>query len=477
MPIVNPITFYGSTETGGGPSDVITTRALEQWFAADYGVTSSGGLISQMTSKNGTYNVTSSGTSRPTLATDGDGFPFVQFDGTSTNFTGFNQTMKVAGIEIANGAEWHGVFSFPTTSATYLVTLDPAPAEGRPSIRGYRGAFNNVTVFPESGGTGSPSLNAAYGTNKVVISMYRNVLTGKLAAGINGRFAEVSSSSATTLARGFFNWYNPNSGLPKCNFYEGCGYVDNLTTAERLATINALKAKYGIVSDPYYSSVSLLLHFDGANGSTTFTDSSPNALTVTASNATISTSNTMSGFGQVGDFNGASNCSLTVPANSVFNFGTGNFTIELWFNIPVGATGSPYGKSLISNENNSWGAGAFSLYGLASSTVFRPSFWIYEFSSSSPILIPSSGDYRDGNWHHLAIVRNGSSFAMHIDGTQVATGTHSGTCGLATRNVMIGDNLANNVGDRNLLGKLDEIRITNGVARTITVPTGPFPNS
>jgi hypothetical protein len=237
---------------------------------------------------------------------------------------------------------------------------------------------------------------------------------------------------------------------------------------------NATKTATG---DPYFSSVSLLLHMDGANGSTTFTDSSLNALTVTSSGVTTSDTGAKSGFGQAGDFPGTSSSSLTIPASSGFNFGTGNFTIEFWFNIPAGASGLPFGKTFLSNENNVWSAGAFSLYGLASSTQFRPSFWINEFSGSVPILIPSSGDYRDGNWHHFAIVRSGSAFAMYIDGSLVASGTHAGNCGSGTRNLMIGDNLANNSGDRNFLGKFDDLRITKGVARTITVPTAPYPNS
>jgi hypothetical protein len=43
-------------------------------------------------------------------------------------------------------------------------------------------------------------------------------------------------------------------------------------------------------TDPYFSNVSLLLHGDGANGSTTIVDSSPSPKTVTAvGNAQIST--------------------------------------------------------------------------------------------------------------------------------------------------------------------------------------------
>lgn len=236
----------------------------------------------------------------------------------------------------------------------------------------------------------------------------------------------------------------------------------------------------GIVTggDPYYSAVSMLLPMDGTNGSTTFTDSGPNALTVTPTSATISTTQSKYG-GASGYFDGSSSSALTIPASSVFNFGTGDFTIEFWFNIPVGASGSPYGKTFVSNENNVWSAGAFSLYALASSTQFRPSFWINEFSGSVPILIPSSGDYRDGNWHHFAIVRNGSSFSMYIDGSLAANGTHAGNCGSSTRNLMIGDNLANNGGDRNFLGKIDDLRISQFAryVSTFTPPTAALPTT
>lgn len=224
----------------------VTTRALEQWFAADYGVTSSGGLVSQINSRNGKYNYTSSGTSRPTLTTDAGGFSLIQFNGSSTNFTGHNQTMKDAGIEIAAGAEWHGVFAFPSTTNVYLMTLDPAAGEGRASLRGYRGGVSNATIFPEAGGTGGTSVTFAYGTNKVLVSFYRNLGTNTLGVGINGTYSESATSTATALARGNFNWLNPNGSVPNCNFYEGLGYVDNLTATERAATIAALKTKYGI---------------------------------------------------------------------------------------------------------------------------------------------------------------------------------------------------------------------------------------
>ena len=87
---------------------------------------------------------------------------------------------------------------------------------------------------------------------------------------------------------------------------------------------NAKKTVTG--GDPYYSAVSLLLPMDGTNGSTTFTDSGPNALTVTPTSATIST--TQSKYGASGYFNGTS--AYLTAASSAITLGTSDFTIEFW---------------------------------------------------------------------------------------------------------------------------------------------------
>lgn len=89
---------------------------------------------------------------------------------------------------------------------------------------------------------------------------------------------------------------------------------------------------YSGQSDPYYSYVSLLLHMNGANNSTVFTDQSPNALTVTSTNAVISTAQSKFG-GASGYFNGTS-AYLTVPHDIDLNLYTANearrHTIDCW---------------------------------------------------------------------------------------------------------------------------------------------------
>jgi hypothetical protein len=92
-------------------------------------------------------------------------------------------------------------------------------------------------------------------------------------------------------------------------------------------------------TDPNFADVSLLLHGDGTNGSTTITDNSPSPKTVTAFNsAAISTDQSRFGgsslFFPGGSITGTSH-RLESASNANFQFGSGDFTIELWLNATV----------------------------------------------------------------------------------------------------------------------------------------------
>ena len=73
-----------------------------------------------------------------------------------------------------------------------------------------------------------------------------------------------------------------------------------------------------------------LLHFDGANNSTVFTDSSPFNQTVSLVTGTPKISTDMSKFGGSSLYLDGSS-SIKIPNNANLNLGTGVFTIEFWF--------------------------------------------------------------------------------------------------------------------------------------------------
>jgi hypothetical protein len=211
--------------------------------------------------------------------------------------------------------------------------------------------------------------------------------------------------------------------------------------------------------DPQFTSVSLLLHGNGANGSTTITDSSPTPKTVTAvGNAQISTAQSKFGGASIA-FDGSGDW-LTISRIAL----TGDFTIEFFVrlnsasNDAIIAVGdSIFYQLLRLNENGI--AGKISAY-IGSGYVFS--------SVTSGIAA--------NTWNHVALVRSGVTFYLFVEGQQLAVNTSPGTEARGPLSLnLIG---AGYTGIHALNGFIDEFRCSN-VARytaNFTPPTAPFPD-
>lgn len=223
-------------------------------------------------------------------------------------------------------------------------------------------------------------------------------------------------------------------------------------------------------TDPFASSVSLLLHMDGTNGSTTFVDKSNSANTVTVSGtASVSTSVYKFGTGSLAGSraNYPSTHYLSVADSSSLEFGSGDFTIECWFYIT--ATNSIQGvasKGHTGPSNLSW-----TLY----YSEFNGGFVFgYSADGSSATNLTFGGFTAATNtWYHVALTRSGSNLRMFVGGSQIgSTQTISATLFNGSADVRVG--WSANFG---LDGYVDEFRLTKGVARytaNFTAPTAAF---
>jgi len=211
--------------------------------------------------------------------------------------------------------------------------------------------------------------------------------------------------------------------------------------------------------DPNWADVSALLPMQGANNGTTFTDVSNNALTVTAlGNAKTTTAdfkwgNSCAIFDGSGDY-------LTIAASSAMNFGTGDWTVEMW----VKWTSVSGQQTLIDFQN-----------GLTYLRIDNGNT-VYVFDSNGFVVNAASiATLSAGQWYYIALVRSGTTRTLYIDGASVASGTRSGSSG--------GSSVTTKVGARNdsalaYNGKMQDLRITKGVARDVTtIPTAAFPTS
>ena len=233
--------------------------------------------------------------------------------------------------------------------------------------------------------------------------------------------------------------------------------------------INPYTFAAATVGDPYFFSVATLLHLDGTNGSTTFTDTSPLPKTVTAvGSAQISTAEAQ--FDQSLLLNDANNYTnyLTTPDNASFQMGTGDFTIEAWIYL----ISKPKGvAAIISSGSSNYNANG--------------GYFVVDSSNRIQFGIPgaaiSGGTISTGQWYHVAGTRSGTTTRIFINGTLEATGTgDSNNYNFSKDNLLIGRDGWDGSGSQGFHGYIDDVRITKGVARytaTFSVPNAPFPNS
>lgn len=217
--------------------------------------------------------------------------------------------------------------------------------------------------------------------------------------------------------------------------------------------------------DPHISAVLMLLHCDGVDGSTTFTDSSRAPKTVTAyGNAKVSTA--QSKWGGASLALDGSGSYISSPASIDYAFGTGDFCLEAWVRLAAYPTSDGI---LFSLRNPT--AGAYSnLTKINSAGKVGWSDGIAWRESTSAVALHQ--------WAHIAFSRAGGVFRIFIDGVKSYEGVHpvdiSGARVMqfgaydADTGVPVGGFLA---------GFADDLRITKGVARytaDFTPPNGPF---
>jgi hypothetical protein len=206
-----------------------------------------------------------------------------------------------------------------------------------------------------------------------------------------------------------------------------------------------------------------LLHLDGTNGSTTFTDVAGNTWSPVNS-AVISTAQPQFGTGSLATTN---NKHITTPEDAKWSF-AGDFTVELALYLntnPTGGFNSFISKGALSAhwvlfQINTTGGVEF-LYSVSGGT------WGFNVNYATALTT--------GAWHHLALVRSSGVGTAYVDGTSVGSAAVSGTLSTDSSSALaIGGDAAGN--GSSLDGYIDEIRISN-IARytsNFTPPSGPY---
>ena len=280
------------------------------------------------------------------------------------------------------------------------------------------------------------------------------------------QFMDTSTGSVSSWSWDFGDGSNSTAQYP-CHIYQAQGtYAVSLTASGPGGSNTYTRANYTSVSpvapggiDQY---TKLMLHFNGPNGSTTFTDSELTPKTITPNyNPQISS--------DYSEFGGASlylnSGFLSVPPSTDWNF-SGDFTIDFWWDHtgagPIVSIGDTSGStSLCITDFN----GAVSVY-------MSSDGWSNDIANQV-----SMGTASGTGFDHYALVRAGNTYYTFQNGILTSSFESNLSPNYSTSySLYIGcvyEWTSMGVWDIWATGYMDELRISNGISRWVSNFTPP----
>lgn len=196
----------------------------------------------------------------------------------------------------------------------------------------------------------------------------------------------------------------------------------------------------------------LLLHCDD------YSDSSMYGIELMDKSAQVSTEQSKFG-GKSMYFNGSTRLATDDVSARIFDFGTGDFTVEAWI-YPEEITTDNFIFSGGANGAFFFGRKGSNIIGIGRANIL--------WDTEAPVATPAN------TWSHVAVVRNNGLVYFYVNGTQYGTGITMNTNAYSMAGFMayIGSQGTNYY----YKGYMDEIRVSN-VARwteSFVPPTQPY---
>jgi len=374
---------------------------------------------------------------------DGSG-DFLSLTGTSaTNFNGVDWTVECWFYKTAlSGGNEHIIQS--TTGTNNWV-----PYLGL-------GLNNNLTVFASINAT-QISSSQSYSLNTWNhLAMVRS--GGVVKVYLNGTATSISVTSDITSTNLSF-WFGKVDNTPGGGsyIYHFNGYLSNLRMVKGTAVYTSNFTPPTSPLPPIANTQLLMLR----TGS--FVDESANRFAITRSgdvrvvpfspfkSHTITANSHSVYFDGTGDY-------LTMADDAVFALGTNNFTIEAWV-LPQNSAANSFWfnqweTSAASDTNSSF---------VLSITSGKFQGAVTYGGSTSQVTLPGSSSVLDNQWYHVALVRNGSSLTLYVNGQSENTSPTLGGSSVNNSNLtlFIG---SRRDGTRTFQGYVSNARLVNGTA-------------
>lgn len=421
-----------------------TTGALKNHDASVS--TASGSLPINLTTANSSYRIYDHGTGQgdtPSFCIDAAGDPHVVF--TDDNGTGGTS------YDIKYMTRSGGVWSSPIVLATITDLFSGL-------------AFNSFyTILPGASG-GVEFWYMATGGNKL-----RRVRTS---GGVWGS-AETIQAAAPTMLLGSAFVRDAHANL-RYLFAESAPLPtldSGAITVKRFAHGDAgpidAKIPSTAVDSLFASNVTVLLGFDHRDGATLAVNEAVKTFWTPTFNGNAQIDTAQSKFGGASLLLDGSGDFLTVPNNSLLSVSQGDFTIEFF----VRRNASKM-QALVTKR-----PGAAVSEFAAHITAANVLQWAAFNSSVAVVAIVGTTVINTGQWYHVELNRQGTTWRAFLDGNLEGSAVESATPVSNTTALHIGRDLSS-IPTRDFNGWIDEFRFTSGVARhtaNFTPPAAAYP--
>lgn len=207
--------------------------------------------------------------------------------------------------------------------------------------------------------------------------------------------------------------------------------------------------------DPFFANVASLIHFDGSNGSTTFTDQKPVTWTILYGSPVLSTAQYKYGGSSLYSTAGGIRTSAALAP-----IGASDYTWEFYL-YPTFTSGIQVLANLRSASN------------LNNPELYLNSGVITYYAQLADKIIGST--LSTGTWYHIALSRNSGNSRLFVNGTQVGS-TYADSNTYASEALTYASYYEGNFP---MQGYIDDARLTIGVGRyttNFTPPSAAFPN-
>ena len=202
-----------------------------------------------------------------------------------------------------------------------------------------------------------------------------------------------------------------------------------------------------------------MLHFEGSDESTTFTDEIGKTWTASGT-AQIDTGqkkfNSASGM-----FDGDSDY-ISTPDSDDFNIGSGSFTIDFWVRPHTFGTGSDGICGQYEDADNFWG---IEFEGASGENLY----FVHKDGGVVRLTFSATHSMSVDTWYHVALVRDGNTFTFYVNGSSIGTTTDADAIHDFSAVLLLGKDRATGYFD----GWIDEFRFSKGIARWTSNFTAP----